>query len=129
MLYPGSLGRNGVAGASCPWFFFFPFPDTGGTPVPPSRQSSACCSGPGVAVSSRTASASFFNLVPQHALHGISDIYPCNRCCTHSLSVFSNRRVRFGTTPSHHVPVPKSPFLSVPYISTCCTFLGISLNG
>ena len=62
-------------------------------------------------------------------LQGISDIYPCSRAFTHSLSVFSKRRSRLGTIPSHHVPVPRSPFLSVPYISTCCTFLGISLYG
>ena len=46
------------------------------------------------------------------------DMYWCSRCFTHSLSVFSKRRCRLGMTPSNHVPVPWSPFLSVPYIST-----------
>src|SRR6266480_4170753 len=126
MLYPGSFGKNGGAAFSAfssrPLFFFL---DAGSV----SRQSSEARSGPSVAVSSRTASASFFNRVPQHVLHGISDIYPCSRVFTHSLSVVSNRRSRLATIPSHHVPVPRSPFLSVPYIKICCTFLGMSLNG
>src|SRR5438874_10688295 len=139
MLYPGNWGRNGTAAfSSVAWVprpcFFFEL--TGESPVSPffplpssCRQSNVCCSGPGVAVSNRTASASFFNRVPQHVLHGISDMYPCSRVFTNSLSVFSNRRSRFGITPSHHVPVPISPFLSVPYIKICCTFLGMSLYG
>src|SRR6266446_10183192 len=126
MLYPGNLGKKGIVAFSSvawtprPCFFF---EATGEASVPPfspfpfpERQSNSAATGPGVAVSNRTASASFFSLVPQHALHGISDIYPCSRVFTNSLSVFSNRRSRFGITPSHHVPVPRSPFLSVPYI-------------
>src|SRR5882672_1866282 len=107
MLYPGSFGKKGGAlfssFSSCPLFFFFEV-------FSGSKQSNSACSGPGVAVSSRTASASFFSRVPQHVLHGISDIYPCSRVFTHSLSVFSNLRSRLATIPSHHVPVPKSPF-------------------
>src|SRR6266850_6253132 len=127
MLYPGNFGRNGGAlFSSCPLFFFLEPPLAARLSA---RQSNSATTGPSVAVSSRTASASFFNLVPQQVLHGISDIYPCSRVFTNSLSVFSNRRSRFGITPSHHVPVPKSPFLSVPYIKICCTFFGISLYG
>ncbi len=48
---------------------------------------------------------------------------------THSLSVLSKRRWRLGITPSNHVPVPMSPFLSVPYMRISRTFLGTSLYG
>src|SRR5438105_7418462 len=113
MLYPGSFGKNGgLAFSSFPLLFFDPVAAFRLS----ARQSNSFCSGPLVAVSSLTASASFFNRVPQHVLHGISDIYPCSRVFTHSLSVFSNRRSRLATIPSHQVPVPRSPFLSVPYI-------------
>src|SRR5438874_1808072 len=49
-------------------------------------------------------------------------MYWCSRCCTHSLSVFSNRRWRLGMTPSKYVPVPLSPLASVPYIRMSLTF-------
>src|SRR5687767_15730760 len=80
-------------------------------------------------VCSRTAIASLRRRVPAHKRHGCSDMYWTMRVLTHSLSVLSKLRWRLGITPSNHVPVPMSPFLSVPHIRTSRTFFGTSLYG